>query len=90
MKEAFDRIINSIVKEVKNDMIKALTSHVLMTNIKLTYQHAGGKPKDCKDGPFQTYINTIMTGFLNCFVGLQFNAQMLVPITHLVEPIPAM
>ena len=66
-KEAFDRIINSIVKEADNDMVKALTSHVPKTDIKLAFQHAGGQPKDCKDGRFQTYIDAIVAGFFEFF-----------------------
>ena len=89
-KEAFGRIINSIVKEADNDMVKALTSHVPKTDIKLAFQHAGGQPKDCKDGLFKRISMQLWPGFSNSFVRLRFNARMIVPMTHLVQSIPAM
>ena len=66
-KNAFDRIIDTIAKQPNNDILSALTSFTPKTDIKLAFQHARGKLKDCKDGKCQTYIDTIMKNYLDIF-----------------------
>ena len=59
-REAFDRTIESIRRDPNKSIRNGLTCHLPKTDIRLAFQHAGGKVGDYSNTRFSTYIEAIL------------------------------